>query len=427
MDDLRRRVYQAFDPSPLRTKDEIDRLYVELDSVRGATGLVEELGLRIDSAKPYTVQLLTGHKGSGKSTELARLRAFLELRGWFVVCTDITQERRELDLSDVDFPELLITMLRDLVEHAESVGVTLRPGYTEDLLGRLKSFLSSEWEATELKLKTGLVELAGAVRNREARTKIREIFVPDMSSWLHAANELIDRTRQGLTTPHNRGVVFLVDGLDQLVDDKRDRSGWREHLYKDRRNELSGLRCHVVYTVPLDLILASRGTVLADVYGMTQIPVVPMVKVREKPPSNDQNAAGVAHLRQVVGRRLTDLQVLNQDVFVDGVVDYLIDLSAGQLRQLMLMIRDASTKALPITRDALEQVARGYRLNYSYWLGPPHWELLRQIQRTGSPHGARPDSETLAELIETRAILHYRNAGQWYGVNPLIEVPAEAP
>lgn len=69
MNDLVQRIYAAFDPSPLKADN--GGLYVELDDVRGEADIVKRMSVKIRLADGEpTCQVLAGHKGSGKSTEL---------------------------------------------------------------------------------------------------------------------------------------------------------------------------------------------------------------------------------------------------------------------------------------------------------------------------------------------------------------------
>lgn len=427
-----RQFYRMFDPYPLDDPAQRERLYVDLDPVRGDAHVARTLADRIDLSENYTVQLLAGHIGSGKSTELYRLKGMLEDGGWHVVFTDVAASGRDVDLSgrdadlsDLDFPDLLVMILRDLVESlkAPPLAIKLEPGYFRDLFRRFGDVLLSPVEVESIELNAGLVKLGAAVRTPETRKSLRTIIAGDAGSWLHAANDAFDKARTQLRKHARHNLAVIVDGLDKLVDARRERSGWRENLYKDRRPEMGGLRCHVVYTIPLDIVLTSRGQVIADLYNLSDLPVVPMVKVRERPPAEKPFAPGIEQLRAMVNKRLFVLNITDAEAFAPGVLDRLIAISGGQLRQLMQFIRDACPAGLPITMPTVEKLARAIRLNYSYWLGPPHWELIHQARTGGELVSTAQNAEPLSELIESRALLHYRNHGQWCGPNPLLPEP----
>jgi pantothenate kinase-related protein Tda10 len=71
-------IYNAFDPAPLPANS---KLYVDCKAVRGGSDVTIELGRTILLSKNPTCQLFTGHRGSGKSTELSRLKQYLENNG----------------------------------------------------------------------------------------------------------------------------------------------------------------------------------------------------------------------------------------------------------------------------------------------------------------------------------------------------------
>jgi len=140
--DILEKVYQAFDPQkPLEAAD-TDR-YVNLDEVRGSTGFVQRLAEPIYlSAKP-TCQIVTGHHGSGKSTELLRLQRELQQhrKKPFVVYCEALED---IDRNDVDFPEVLIALVRQMATQLkERADIVLKPGYFKDRLQQLKGILAA--------------------------------------------------------------------------------------------------------------------------------------------------------------------------------------------------------------------------------------------------------------------------------------------
>ena len=75
-------IYNAFDPAPLPANS---KLYVDCKAVRGGSDVLVELGKTIRFSEKPTCQLFTGHIGSGKSTELFRLKQYLENNGCSVI------------------------------------------------------------------------------------------------------------------------------------------------------------------------------------------------------------------------------------------------------------------------------------------------------------------------------------------------------
>ena len=78
-EDLITKIYNSFNPfEPLQPGDPA---YVNCSAVRGNENIFNEVGRKIIRSHLKTCQLYTGHRGVGKSTELLRLKKYLEANG----------------------------------------------------------------------------------------------------------------------------------------------------------------------------------------------------------------------------------------------------------------------------------------------------------------------------------------------------------
>ena len=147
-----KRVYRAFDPAPLSEAD--SDLYVPLDEVRGSSGLVTRLTKTIRLSDKPTFQLLAGHIGSGKSTELRRVQAELETgdaRFFTVFC----QVLEDIDPNDADFPDVLMAVMRQVARQLrERLDIKLKPGYFKQRWEDLRELLGREVDFESLELET---------------------------------------------------------------------------------------------------------------------------------------------------------------------------------------------------------------------------------------------------------------------------------
>jgi hypothetical protein len=425
MNDLLTRVYRAFDPAPLTAKERA--LYVDLDPVRGEGNVVNRLEQNIRLSDESTCQLLAGHRGSGKSTELRRLEDVLRTNEprHFVVFVDGASV---LDLNDVDFPEILIAMIRYLAEQLkEKAGISLKPGYFKDRLQRLKGVLATEVDLEGVELGAGLLKLSGAIKNSpDARAEVRKALDPDTSNLLQAANDLLGEAKLKLREKGYDDVVIIVDDLDKMVVRPEEEVGCStaEYLFIHRHGQLSGFLCHTVYTMPLDLAYSSREQNISTLYG-SRPPVVPMTKVREKPPQDKAYKPGMDKFREIITARLKQADAPEADVLGPGVVDRLIKLSGGQPRELMILIREALVGGgLPIGKDPVERATREGTRAYARQLTAEHMKLLTQVWKDGSLRRTKANEELIRELLDSRAVLQYINQKEWYAVNPLIPKPA---
>ena len=133
-----------------------------------------------------TAQVLTGHRGSGKSTELTRLRRELETSSdaqqpFFVVQV---RANDELDRNDIDFPEVLIAIARQIATQLrERAGIKLKPDYFKDRLKRLKDLALTELSFDEVSLEAGMASGAATIKNSpEARDSVRKALEPDTNN-----------------------------------------------------------------------------------------------------------------------------------------------------------------------------------------------------------------------------------------------------
>lgn len=422
--DLLKNVYRIFSPWPL-TQDDV-RLYVDLEAVRGETGFVESLANKIELEGQPTCQLLTGHLGSGKSTELGQLKGRLEhtTPKPFVLVCDIL---KDFNPTEIDFPEVLLLVMRQLaIELEKREQISLEPGFVERRWSWLKQHLFSEVEFEGLKLGQGLVELTGKLQHSpDTRKEFRKSIDPHTDTLIESANETIGVAKQRLRGKGYQDMVLLVDGLDKMTRDTHPQAECTvgEHLYIHRNKEMASLLCHVVYTIPLYLAYSSSAHTISSLYGITDIPVVPVAKVRNRPPSKEPFARGVKRFRDVVRRRLGDIKAKPDDVFAGDTMDQLIAASGGQLRELMIMVREAAAARLPIDDHAVERTLRGYRRTYARWLEKKHWPVIEEAAASGSIERCAENAQIIEQLLDSRAILHYRNDGEWYGPNPVLPEP----
>lgn len=427
MTDVFERAYKAFDPAPLSAAD--SNLYVDLEPARGEGDVVNRLAKRIrGSAGEPTCQLLAGHHGSGKSTELRRLQGILE-RGTPPIFVVFCEAKSDLDLNDVDFPEILIALVRQMAAQLKDrLSISLKPGYIKDRLERITNLLGRKVAFDDMDINAGLFDFSAAIKGSpDARFKIREALEPDTSNLLFAANDIISKAKSELTKRGYGDLAIIVDDLDKIVlrDHRSGAGSTAEYLFIHRHAQLAGFQCHVAYSMPLALAYSAQEEKITNLYG-GRVPVIPMTKISTPPPRRGPYPKGVECFRQMIARRLEEAQVIPGDVFAgDKIRDQLIKLSGGQPRELMILIREALIGGdLPIHQAAVDRAAREGARAYARQLLEEHVAIVRQVAKTGKLRRTAGNDQLIRELLDSRAVLQYVNKIEWYGVNPLIELPA---
>ena len=106
------RVFNAFNPvEPLKPKNPA---YVNCSKVRGNDNILREIGNNIIRSNKSTCQLYTGHRGVGKSTELLRLKQYLQENNCFVVYFGATDG--DIDELDVQYTDILLACTRHIIQ-----------------------------------------------------------------------------------------------------------------------------------------------------------------------------------------------------------------------------------------------------------------------------------------------------------------------
>ncbi|NES86390.1 MAG: ATP-binding protein, partial [Moorea sp. SIO2B7] len=259
--DLITKVYNAFNPfEPLQPGD---RAYVNCSKVRGNENIFREIGRKIERSDISTCQLYTGHRGVGKSTELLRLKADLETKGFFVIYFAATEG--DIDEQDTEYADILLACTRHILEELKNYA---KP---QPLL----NWLQSRWTAlqdlalSEVKFDRLGVEEQIAVftkltatlrRIPKSRDTIRKQINLYSISLIEALNEFIGEASIKLSASQKK-LVVIADNLDRIVPVARgDKRNSHDEIFIDYNSQLKSLDCHVVYTVPISLVYSNRAT-----------------------------------------------------------------------------------------------------------------------------------------------------------------------
>lgn len=418
------RVYRAFSPAPLTPEQK--SLYVPLDKSRGEIDVVSRLAMRIRFSERAVSQVLAGHKGSGKSTELMRLQAELERQDsdsrYFTV---FVKADDDIDRNDVDFPEILIALVRQLAKQLhEREGIQLKPGYFSDRWERIRKLLGSEIGFEGASLEAGMLRISSTLKSSpDAREEVRKFLEPDTNNWLIAANHVIGEAIVGLGKKGYTGLVMIIDDLDKMVIRPKADAGCStaEYLFIHRAAQLTAFNCHTVYTLPLSLAYSHHEQAIKSSFS-NHVPVVPMVKIATAPPDSRPHKAGLDRMREIIRLRCEHAGIKPEDLFKSARIESeLIKLSGGQPSELVVSIREAMLDSnRPIDTKALARVRREGEREYARMLRREHWPILEEIRATGLYPRTESTEDEFRELIDSRAILQYVNDKEWYGLNPMV-------
>ncbi len=415
--------FNACDPA--RPLDAGDPRWVDLAAGRGDEGsAVAQCRQRILRSADPLVQLLAGHRGCGKSTELRRRRRSLEREGYFVAYFDVDAD---IDLEDTEPPDILLAFIRNLEAALREKDLVLDAGLLDDFLlwfGEVVLETSSRTAIegvvrSEIALGAQvplfaklLARLTGQVKTgTESKRNLRRKLDPQMSQLLARGRLLVTAARAAVRKAGHKNLVVIADNLDRIaLKDRGDGRTSHEVLFIERGELLKGFGCHTVVTVPISLLFSPKLANLSAIFPHRH--ALPMVKIAEHmtrkpwPPGRE--------LLEGMLRQRLDLEVL----FEEGVSDALISGSGGHPRLLMNLVRYALdfVDDAPVTSAAARKAMRRLVNDYDRSIPESHWPLLARVHRDQAV--LNDDDHQL--MLFSLSVLEYQNEDRWCDVQPAI-------
>jgi len=414
-----REAYQAADPRPLASGDPF---FVDLSDARHSRATVD-MRQTIENSSAgdrFSSIIFTGHRGSGKSTELRRLQHELS-KTCFTLYLDVNEF---LDAADVEYTDLFLLLSQRLLEELESSGVAL----DANLLKAVEDWFKTVTKETEETVKFS----AGVSTQVEAG--IRFPFIARLLAKLTAdvkagssqkvtTRQELDKYFPGLCNVTNLlltsgaealkkaskpfQILVLVDNLDRIPPKKS------EDLFFLHGTQLQELKCHAVFTVSIDTFYSRQGigTVFADHY------ILPNIKLQAGKSDPRPHPAGVEALQRVIEQRLDTATLLDPP----ALAGEFIARSGGSVRQLIRLLRQAVLNAqsrdmAAIDMAALEDAALNLQQDFERGLAPQDFPLLA---KTAISKAIEKTEQTMG-LLRNTAVLEYNGKDVWYDVNPLI-------
>jgi|CXWL01.1.fsa_nt_gi energy-coupling factor transporter ATP-binding protein EcfA2 len=392
----------VFDPREPLYGETFDAYYVsrDLSPVGRLANLLHE------TSGSFTKVVFVGHRGSGKSTELARLTQALEPH-FFVA--DYTVEGN-LDLTAVDYIQVLFALVKSMYESARSRNVELSGSFITRFRDWFQTAMADVVETTsslappDVQLDAFFFRIGGKLGSEvSTRVALKQKLEPRVSELIDIIDDLADEIRTVTQLP----VLAVLDGLD-----KPDLAVAKQ-LFVHHATALAAPRCQIVYTVPLSLLFSSDYSVVRQSFSQFVLPNITTLDLDGRP-----YRRGATMLRDLVLRRL-DRRLVSR-----AALDGLIQASGGVLRELVQLTQGAATYALTmgasqITVEAVRLASQEVTQNFRRVLRPNHYEELLRVRAAGP--GA-VFNEVVVQLIENGSLLEYDLSGKsWFGVHPLVE------
>jgi hypothetical protein len=423
----------AYNSVKLDPLESSDPRYVDCSPARGGEDVVRFLSLRIENSTRPIAQLISGHRGCGKSTELKRLVNDLENKGYLVVYFVADED---IDVGDLVYTDLLMAVIKRLERTLAEKGIEIDPKladgvamwFAEVVYGwnkedEMVGILKTEFElgvkapAPLPILAKILARITGQIKTgQKIREDVRLSLDPQVYQFIERINEFIQAALPKIKNNGYQDLVLVIDNLDRIVlrvlDDKTGRTT-HDALFLEHAEQLKALDAHIVYTVPISMFYSPKATQLTGSFPSYSI--LPMIKVQEEDGSPCEE--GINRLYEVAKKRI-NLKV----IYSDGVVEFLANKSGGMLKDFIRLLgytielAQAKGGDLPIEQMLGEKAFRRLVNEYGRMVPEEHFKMLAAVAK----QKRAPNDDKHQTMLYNLSVLEYMNGDRWCDVHPAV-------
>ncbi len=376
--------------------------------------LSDALADRLLGPRYGTTLFLSGHVGSGKSTQLSKLAADPRIQQAF----SVVQLRVEAEhIPVLDTPLLLLLLSGAIHDFGHTRGLLSKKARWREILADFNARVLGEKEAsgslggTAIELNVLFFKLRQELKYSERhRRLLREIGETQQTLLVDLLKSLTqDVTSALLGQGHGRSLLVLVDDLDKVRSEPQ-----QKEIFDANLAFLLNVPFHVLYTVPTGVVF---GPNRIDVRRSLEH-LYPMRVLDKAPRSFDAEKAFIpgsdAFFRSAVDRRAEPA------LFDDAAVRLAAIYSGGVLREFFRLLRTSVRLARHnhlemVNAAAVRGAIRDERRRESMGLLTPDYAALRAIHET---HGLASDDDR--RYLDEGRVLECYNDKAWYEASPLL-------
>lgn len=394
--------------------EEDERRYVpRLQGTRDSLGrLRAEIGHRIGDG----VYLFTGQIGSGKSTELLRLKKELQSPQCKVYYCDL-EDWLNLN-APIDLASMLLAMIASWVDViGTNAGKRTPVQRLTDFLTRTKISLTGielegDMSAVKAKLQLALQTDAGF------RARLEATLNSNVGNFVTQVHRFVVDLVADICQPGDK-CVLIADSLEKIRgygDEAGKVYESIQRLFLSEGKALCLPSVHVVYSV--SPFLLAQNPQLPSILGQGLVVNMPSVHVFKKR-SNELDPDGVRQMTELVNLRYAQWR----QFISPELLDELIRDCGGDLRdylraiKVVLLEREANPEA---TKEELLDIVRG-QISPPRLVPSAHIGWMARLERSHEPEiDDKVDATVFHRYLATKHILAYLNGTEWYAIHPLL-------
>lgn len=384
----------------LCTAEQLDNYFVPRES-----SPIKDILLLLKNPDSPKKMLFTGHRGSGKSTELSKLTYCLG-EDYYYIHYPITRVLNPFDLTYVD---VVLSLGLELFRRATTDRLPINSKLLEDILLFTRE-VSKETESIgkvggeiEGELNAYVVKLTSKLINEDAtRLVVRENLSHRISDLL----EKIELICEEIKRATDKQVLVVIEDLD-----KTDLETAKQLFYQHSTSLLAPC-VSIIYTFPI--ALRHDNNFIQVKNNFINCYSLPNLKTRTKDGGPVED--GIASLKSILTKRVSE------ELFSEAALTLLAESSGGIPRELITLAQQACLETMKANRSVIDEEAvtrsvKVRRMDYEVLLSSKQLALLKAISETKQVEN---DEEHRA-LLHNLSVLEYRNDSIWYDVHPIVK------
>lgn len=392
-----------FDPlRPLQTPDELQNFFTAREH-----SPLEPLISYLRVLKNPAHLLFMGHRGSGKSTELAKVASRMQNTFLVVNC----RAGQVLNLNQVEPVDVVLACALAFLDAIAEESFIVR----DKSLNDLESWLRNQVEIETIQIKRAeanatfgfslktFVSNLSLRYNRESatRTTLRPRLKTIISELVERVNQVVDFVGKNHKPP-----LMLVEDLDKITLTDA------QNIFLGNGQLLRLLNCHTVYSFPIALRYSNDFAQVKS--GFQKDFKLPNFSICHSDGSPDD--VGRACLRDLVLKRA------DESLFAPGSIERAVEFSGGLVSDLVRLVQSGILEAIVassphVTAAMIDSVADQIRSDYQAVLRPAHYEALRHAETSRTV----VNEEAVQEILHNLSLLEYRNSRDWVDVHPIVK------
>jgi len=370
-----------------------------------------------------TLLFLAGMRGSGKTSELAKIAQKLNHKdGYFCVTCNLDDG---LDLNDMEYMDIVIFQLERLFEELERVKLeidipiiaSLQKWFSERVKEVNKAIKKEDGFEVEITVGTpsflSFLGITAKVKSnllgsKENAQKIRTVFKNNFSDFARQFNLFVEEVNVKLRqTKTAKELLFVVDGIEKAAS-----LDIRKKIILEESNRIRQINANTIFTLPIELMPEGRKLI-----SFSTVVSFPFVKIREK--NGDIVEKAVERFMQFTYKRIDEKLFDSPETVRKAIL-----MGGGSPREYLRILQYAymfaDDDAEVITMNELEKGIRKLAAETSQYVSTSDLEKLKTLEQSNKEGKVMPFDDDLQDLLEKLIILEY-NDGTYKRVNPIVE------